>query len=286
MAFTIAHIAAALPLKRVRWLHFDALVIGTLLPDLPYYIDGSNTARDLSHQWLGIISYCLPWGLGIFIIWLWLFKPAVKALIYPWYLSSNNLNILFFSPLSRFLSKKNRAVESCSWLQVKFIFCLSVVLALIGGASTHLVWDGITHPDGFIAIRSAWLQSSLYISQLNETITIARLLQYISSILGLLILLGFASYKLYNYNAIKADNSLTRSDSKLKRRNSILIIALIFTNALYWGWHEASESWHFVKVDNYTFLAQVSTSFMQGAFFALIIYMVIYQIYHHIFCTS
>lgn len=283
MAFTVAHIAAVLPLKRFRYLHFEALIIGTLLPDLPYYIDGSNAVRDLSHQWLGLLSYCLPWGLVVFIIWLWLFKPAIKSLINPWYLSLNNSSVAFFNSSFYCASTADQPFKRRFWLQKKLTFWLSVIFGLILGALTHLTWDGVTHPDGFIANRTAWLQSSLYIGMLKETITTARLLQYLSSILGLLVLLSFVSYRIYNYNAIKAYAVITKSGARFKRWNSIFIISLIFANALYWGWHEAVESRHFIRVDNYTFLAQVSTSFIQGAFFALTIYVVIYQIYNHLF---
>jgi len=134
-----------------------------------------------------------------------------------------------------------------------------------------------------LLIEPSGLQFSLYIGMLKETITTARLLQYLSSILGLLVLLSFVSYRIYNYNAIKAYAVITKSGSRFKRWNSIFIISLIFANALYWGWHEAVESRHFIRVDNYTFLAQVSTSFIQGGFFALTIYVVIYQIYNHLF---
>ncbi len=90
MAFTLAHMAAALPFYRNnnkshsrRWLQFDALLIGTMIPDLPYYTGGSSAIGDLSHQWVGVLTYCLPSGILVFALWYWVLKPAVYALIQP-----------------------------------------------------------------------------------------------------------------------------------------------------------------------------------------------------------
>ena len=65
MAFTVAHMAAALPFYRSqKWLHFEALLIGTILPDLPYFLNNDRAVWQLSHQWLdllptlGIIGLC------------------------------------------------------------------------------------------------------------------------------------------------------------------------------------------------------------------------------------
>ena len=41
MPFTLAHPAAVLPLRGVRHLRMAPLIVGALVPDLPYYLPGS-----------------------------------------------------------------------------------------------------------------------------------------------------------------------------------------------------------------------------------------------------
>ena len=40
MPFTLAHPAAILPLRGIRYLRTAPLIIGALMPDLPYYVPG------------------------------------------------------------------------------------------------------------------------------------------------------------------------------------------------------------------------------------------------------
>ncbi len=58
-----SHAAAVLPLKhwRPRWFDGVALVIGSACPDLAYALDGSGLpVFPLSHQWHGVVLFCLP----------------------------------------------------------------------------------------------------------------------------------------------------------------------------------------------------------------------------------
>jgi Domain of unknown function (DUF4184) len=70
MPWTFAHPAAILPLRRLCPvpLDFSALVIGSMVPDLGYYLFYSNLARS-AHSFSGSVLVCLPVGLifwGIF----------------------------------------------------------------------------------------------------------------------------------------------------------------------------------------------------------------------------
>lgn len=168
MAFTLAHMAAALPFY--CWhksISFEALLLGTMLPDFPYFLNGSQAVSEESHSWSGLLSYCLPWGLGIFALWYWLLKPAAIALLQPWL-------------------DMNAVVPSHEFQQfVKF--GAMVILGLLLGASTYLIWDGITHPDGFVARHVIWLQLPINISNF-DSMPLARFLQYESSFIGLSLL--------------------------------------------------------------------------------------------------
>jgi hypothetical protein len=284
MAFTIAHMAAALPFRRCRWLCLEALFIGTMMPDLPYYVNVSGKVAKLSHQWSGLISYCLPWGLLVFALWNWLFKPAVTGLsslysISRWDNSTTNHRAPYlFKP----------------WLTIKVRWWSKVTLGLLIGASTHLLWDSITHPSGFIAQQVGWLQYPLSVGNLGEDIKMARLLQYLSSLVGLLLLARFAwlglntqhhSISYLNSNALMAQSAITSAYSKasgLKKWHSVLIVFSILLNASYWGWQEAKKRQYLISVDNYTFLAETSVSLLQGAIVALILYAVAYQLVYFV----
>lgn len=289
MAFTVAHMAAALPFKRCRWLCLEALFIGTMMPDLPYYMNSSRETAQLSHQWLGLLSYCLPWGLLIFALWYWLFKPATIALMQPWY---------DMPCCDNSTTQKYRAPYTFkSWLVFKlgfwFSFWSKVALGLLLGAITHLIWDGITHPGGFIAQHIGWLQHSLSIGKLGEAMSVARILQYLSSLVGLLLLVKFAwsnftaQYNVRSYLTVKPPpaqrikRSFFGKVSGLKKWHSTLIIVLICLNALYWGWQEAEKRQHLITVNNYAFLAETSVSLLQGATIAFILYAVTYQLICH-----
>jgi len=156
-----------------------------MLPDLPYLLNNDRAVWQLSHQWLGIFTYCLPWGLLVFVLWHWLFKAAAVALVQPW----STVQLLPSAPRGHVNQSRTKHLFFSKFRQYGY-FWLTVVFGLMLGASTHLLWDGITHPDGFIAQRINWLQYPVEIAVLG-VMPVARLLQYVSSIAALVILVVF-----------------------------------------------------------------------------------------------
>jgi hypothetical protein len=76
-----SHAAAVLPLKRwrPRWFDGVALVIGSASPDLAYALDGSRLpVFPLSHQWHGLVLFCLPVTLLGCVLVRWA-APVVSA---------------------------------------------------------------------------------------------------------------------------------------------------------------------------------------------------------------
>jgi uncharacterized protein DUF4184 len=59
-----AHVAAVLPLFRVRWLPPAALVVGARVPDLAYLFGMSAYA---SHNLDGLLRFSLPVGLLLWV---------------------------------------------------------------------------------------------------------------------------------------------------------------------------------------------------------------------------
>lgn len=299
MAFTLAHMAAALPFYPVRrWLQFEALLIGTMMPDLHYFLDFGDSFSRRSHEWIGLLTYSLPWGLLLFALWHWVLKPATFPLVYPFikgyvknphdqqYLNAND----GFYNRKRFITDYSDNYWSYSsfkkrakhWLSS---FWLSVVFGLILGATTHLVWDGITHPDGFIAQRIAWLQYPLYFYPFKGT-TISRLLQYLSSMSGLLVLFWFVISYLQigkrnnsnlNKHSIELDDAI---EPVLTKKQSLLIIGSIIMLSLVWSMKTVLRWYPSLTSSPYTFSARISVSLIQDFGMLFIGYAIIYHIFH------
>ncbi|AMN49104.1 DUF4184 family protein [Psychrobacter sp. P2G3] len=302
MAFTLSHMAAALPFYRsknknhsMRWFQFDALLIGTMMPDLHYYINiGSSLSRQ-SHEWTGLFTYNLPWGLAVFTLWYWGLKPAAFALVRPF---------LKELTVGNFIQPNKEVNEERNKVQRRFIgyadkiwsfanirkrvmhkvksFYLPVVLGLIVGAATHLIWDGITHADGFIAQRIDWLQYPLYFYPFKGT-SIARILQYLSSMAGLVILAWFATSRLQIWK--RSNNSseqATISDAAARtfftKKQSLTIIGLMATLSLVWIVQTSLKWYPSLSGSPYRFAAKVSVSVLPNIAVLCIGYAVIYHL--------
>jgi hypothetical protein len=128
LPFTLAHPAIVLPLRRTG-LVFSALIIGSLTPDFPYYL---YVSKEISwgHTPKGILLFCLPVGLAA----LWLFHSLVKrplVALAPEFvrIRVGEPDLAFrFGPISQFVL---------------------IVVSLLTGSISHVLWDGFTHDHGF-----------------------------------------------------------------------------------------------------------------------------------------
>ncbi|MDB5801929.1 MAG: hypothetical protein JWL63_2868 [Rhodocyclales bacterium] len=167
MPFTVSHAAAVLPLRRyLPALPLSAMVIGSMVPDLGFLIP--HLDRHLSHGFGGLFLFCLPMG------WLaqWLFWRGLQG------------PLLDLAPRS--VQRRLQAVlgmESRSWLHVS--------AALLLGATSHSVWDGFTHLDGFVARAWPLLRLPLFVFG-DEPMRVCEVLQHASSALGLVALAMYA----------------------------------------------------------------------------------------------
>jgi hypothetical protein len=262
--------AAALPFYRYqKWLNFEALVIGTMLPDLPYFLNSNMAFGQQSHQWLGVFTYCLPWGLAVFILWFWLCRPAALALIQPWCRVQHTIPL----SIQSYTAQHPFGLWLASKLKQYSLFWLKVMAGLMLGAITHLLWDGTTHPDGFIALQVEWLQHPVSVSYLGN-MPVARLLQYVTSALGIALLIGFTRRWLHKSRLTKAN--IPTQKLIINKWQSITIIILLCLCALYWGLHAAIK-WHKLMLsDNYLFLAKILVGSVQGASGLFILYALLY----------
>jgi hypothetical protein len=166
MPFTLAHPAAVLPLRHLRALRTAPLLIGAMVPDAPYYLPVSHRVAFDTHSFAG--SYLIDLPLGIVLL-------AVA--------------VLLRDPLTALLSARTRwlCLHALEPFRRRASEWLLAPLAILIGVWTHLFWDSFTHGDGWIVHRVAALRQIVVIGGYN--VQVCHLLQYLSSIVGLAIML-------------------------------------------------------------------------------------------------
>jgi len=141
MPFTFSHPAAVLPLLPLRLVP-SALVIGSMMPDLPYYTPGIPISSVDTHAASGIITLDLVLGVLVFAVWHVLLTPALTA----------------FAPAAlRDRLAPDLPVPARHHVRNPLAVVV-VVVSLIIGAATHVVWDSFTHADRWGTDRIGWLR--------------------------------------------------------------------------------------------------------------------------------
>jgi hypothetical protein len=163
--FTGSHPAAVLPFFR-SGLVPAALVIGSMVPDLPYYLPVSF-ARSLTHSLTGVIGIDLAMGLACFAVWVWLMEPAAVAVA--------------GEPLRSRLPRDTPAPAG-DYLGRRS--ALLVVGSVLLGAATHVVWDAFTHAGAWGPEHISWL------AEIHGPMPGYRWLQYASGLLGAAVLIA------------------------------------------------------------------------------------------------
>jgi hypothetical protein len=169
MPFTISHIVAVLPLATGpagRLFVPGALVIGSMVPDLPYFVPPHRGA-EWSHSALGPVTTDLAFGVALFALWrLVLVQPLID--IAPAWLRAR---LPVPAPLG-----------SERWC--------GVAASVVVGAVTHVVWDTFTHRDRWGTRHVDWLRLDAGV------LPVFKWLQYGSGVLGMLILLAWVAHRL------------------------------------------------------------------------------------------
>ncbi len=141
MPFTPTHALAVLPV--VRWLPLSALVVGSLIPDLPLYFD-FGVGYDTTHSFVGLLTACVPLGVAAWI----LFHVLVKRPVYE--LLPDGVR----ERLAAVVTQRPR-LDAVAWA--------AVVAAVWFGALTHVVWDAFTHEGRWGVEAVAFLDASVSI---------------------------------------------------------------------------------------------------------------------------
>lgn len=156
MPFTFSHPIAAIPFARFG-LPLSALIIGSMTPDFPYFLHGSTSAQ-YGHSLIGTLLFCVP--AGLFALWLW-----HRVLDVP-------LRSLLPTCVQR---KLPRAANIFRFWPTKQL--LLIIIALLIGALTHIVWDSFTHANGFMVRNWAGLREPIF-THSHGTVYVFKVLQH------------------------------------------------------------------------------------------------------------
>jgi len=174
MPYPFAHPAAVLPLigPMGRSAVPSALVIGSIVPDLWYFVPA--LARDVSHSAAGLVLFCLPTGLLLYVVFHVLLKQPLTALLPR-------------SAAGRLAPFAAQRLPARPWL--------AVLLCLLVGAATHLAWDAFTHEEGAIVQAFPALQGQLFAIG-GYPVRVFQLLQHASTLLGTAFVAGWVGQRL------------------------------------------------------------------------------------------
>ncbi len=169
MPWTVSHAAAVLPFR--RWcparLSFGALVIGSMSPDLGYYLGLPGIAR-FAHTVPGLVAVDLPAGLVLI---------GVLGLL------RELLAVLLPQPHRDLLRDALDPADAGSGWRRAAVLSASVVL----GAATHAIWDSVTHAGSPPVTRIELLQLELFRIG-SWQVQAYSLLQHASTLFGIVVL--------------------------------------------------------------------------------------------------
>jgi Domain of unknown function (DUF4184) len=242
MPFTISHAAAVLPFSRMlaRWRLLSAAIIGAMVPDFRVFF--WHLPRFESHSASALLTFCLPLGLTCY----WLFQYLIKAPIIEM------LPDGAYSRWQRFASPASLR-SARQWLLA--------AVGILGGALTHLVWDGFTH-EGSRGVRMMpWLDDPV-LDVGNHHYDGVRLLQDLSSIVGLFAVILIVLYGLRGGVAAAYQRRLINFR---ERALWILlygsVLALCTLGFFFWARHGHYKSHSLIAVISDLAIASVRGSF-------------------------
>ncbi len=175
MPFTLSHAAAVVPLARGPLVP-AALVVGAMAPDVPYFVKVPRYAgawyepfvnATTTHHWPGALTVAVPTAAALLAVW-WVVKAPLAALV-----TRQRVGV----PSDRSDERGGR-VERAGW----------VVVSLVLGVATHVLWDSFTHGDGFLVERVDALREPAFAGM-----DVARVLQHVSTVVGLVVLAVWAA---------------------------------------------------------------------------------------------
>ncbi len=216
MPFTLAHPAAVMPLRRLRFLPTPALIAGSVAPDLPYYMPSRiDAALHETHTLWGSVVLCVPLGLALIAVGLVLRRQ-----------------------LTALMTERARWVclREAEWFAARPMNWLLAIPAILIGAWTHILWDGFTHPGTWLVRRVDALSApvNLFGMYTGET---SHVLQYVSSIAGLAVVA-------YWYSLVAAQAPPEGSSGGNRAPARWLLLLVVALAAIAMGSFQALRTFH------------------------------------------
>ncbi len=176
MPFTAAHPAIVLPFNSIskRFISLTALVIGSITPDFEYFLR-MRVSSIYSHTIWGLLYFDLPVGLALY----WLYQTKVRDIL---------IERLPSFLRKRFWNYRNLSENSISQGRV-----IIIVLCVLTGAASHLLWDSFTHESGWMVNHFSGVLKAPIVSK--PAIPSFKILQHTSTFAGFIVI-GYAIIKL------------------------------------------------------------------------------------------
>jgi hypothetical protein len=177
MPFTISHTAAVLPFSRflARYQLLSAAVIGSMVPDFAW-LTPWRLARFETHSAVSLVTFCLPIGLASY----WVFQRLIKTPLIELLPNGAYSRWREFAVPAEYLSLRQWILAACG---------------VLAGAVIHVVWDVFTH-EGARGVRMIPGLDDLVVEIGAHHLAGARLLQDVSSLLGLIVVVAILAYGL------------------------------------------------------------------------------------------
>ena len=205
MPFTLSHPAAAIPFLRTR-LDPSALVIGCMAPDFEYFLHFAPEGG-FGHTLAGVFLFDLP----VAFIVLWLFHKYAKDPLYTW--------------LPESVRRRIRLGPAALPIRNIAQFAL-VLLAILIGVATHILWDSFTHPGFWPYQHWQFLHRTVELP-VYGSMEYVRVIQHGSTMLGAAVLLLWFWLWFRRTAPIEAESPTSPQGSHRAALVVISIVALI-----------------------------------------------------------
>jgi hypothetical protein len=178
MPFTFSHPALVLPLlyvrKHQRWVSATGLLLGSIAPDFEKFFR-MELVNEYSHSSLSILYFSCPVALGLAFV----FHQVVRRPL--------------LAHLPQALRGRLWPFAAFNWPVHFRAYYPTVLLCIIVGAGSHLLWDSFTHFNGRLVRAYPEMRSE--VGPAPEAISWYEVVSWLSSILGALTL-GWAVWRM------------------------------------------------------------------------------------------
>ncbi|WP_155590457.1 DUF4184 family protein [Lysinibacillus cavernae] len=222
MPLTFAHPAAILPFSRKsRYIHFSAMVLGSMAPDFEYFLRG-RPIGEIGHTLIGFFLFNLPLVILIYFIY--------HRLIHQ--------NLINHLPAFLQDTYSHQMTGSITWKVV--VFGYSAILGML----THVLWDSFTHQNGFMVTNFPLLSQTYTLY--GYQIPFYKLLQHGSTLVGSTLIFG---YLYYRASFIKNNNTPAISPKqKFFFWLLVVVLTLVYTSLWQLINYESFSSYGIVVV--------------------------------------